>query len=75
MVDEAHNLVSAINGSHSVIVSADQLMSTSELLLAYINTFQKLLGTAKATTVTSIKVTADRMAAKASDVLKVSLRL
>ena len=72
VVDEAHNLVSAINSSHSVTITAEQLTSTSELLLSYMNTFQKLLGMAKAATVTAIKGTADRMAAKASEFSQVS---
>jgi Rad3-related DNA helicase len=70
IVDEAHNLVAAINSSHSVIITAEQLASTSELLLAYMNTFQQVLGSAKAATVTSIKGTVDRMTEKAADVLK-----
>lgn len=72
IVDEAHNLVSAINSSHSVTITTEQLTSTSGLLLSYMNTFQKLLGMPKAATVTAIKGTADRMAAKASEILQVS---
>eukprot|EP00892_Ulva_mutabilis_P012133 jgi/Ulvmu1/9292/UM050_0041.1 len=62
VVDEAHNLLPAIHGSHSVALPFGGLYGTSKLLATYLDHFQTRLGAAKASTVTAMKNVSDRLA-------------
>lgn len=76
IIDEAHNLLGAINGAHSVALSADSLASMSELLGAYYARFQSRLGPAKAAAVTLARGLVERvctfLAACGSEVRRVT---
>jgi chromosome transmission fidelity protein 1 len=63
IIDEAHNLLPAVNSSYSVTCAVETLHATSFLLAAYLNHFQTRLGVSKASTVTSLKNVSDRIAA------------
>lgn len=69
VVDEAHNLLPAIHGSHSVALPSTGLNGTSKLLGTYLDHFQTRLGPAKASTVTAVKNVSDRLAAAAASLL------
>lgn len=62
VVDEAHNLLPAIHGSHSVALPFTGLHGTSKLLASYLDHFQTRLGPVKASTVTAMKNVSDRLA-------------
>ena len=61
VIDEAHNLIPAINGAHSVSLSVSSLAKIVALLDAYLSQFQSRLGAAKATAVTSAKRLTERL--------------
>lgn len=63
IIDEAHNLLPAINGSHSVALPAAALAGVTTLLAAYLRHFQARLGTAKAAAVTAALRLAERLQA------------
>ena len=63
IIDEAHNLLPAINGSHSVTLSRCHLSSIVDLLGAYLRAFQSRLGAAKTAAVTSAKRLVERLQA------------
>ena len=61
IIDEAHNLIPAINGAHSVSISVASLTKIVDLLDAYLSHFQSRLGAAKSTAVTSAKRLTERL--------------
>lgn len=61
IIDEAHNLLPAINGSHSVSLSSGSLSAIVDLLDAYLARFQGRLGGAKTEAVTSAKRLVERL--------------
>ena len=48
IVDEAHNLVSAVNAAHAAVVSVQQLQAARAQLAAYHHRFQSRLAPGKA---------------------------
>ena len=61
IVDEAHNLVAAVNSAHSVALSAAHLAAAARLLACYLNKLQGRLGARKAAGVTKLKALAERL--------------
>jgi chromosome transmission fidelity protein 1 len=61
VIDEAHNLLQAIKGAHSVSMTSGSLASMAELLSAYLTRFQSHLGASKATAVTLALGLAERV--------------
>ena len=63
IIDEAHNLLTAINSSHSISLSGANLRSIVNLLDAYLQRFQGRLGGGKTEAVTSAKRLVERLLA------------
>jgi DEAD_2 len=63
IIDEAHNLLPAINGSHSIALPSASLATIAALLGSYLSHFQSRLGGAKTQAVTAAKRLAERLQA------------